>query len=380
MALLLTMRRCVALRAPAHVYRRRCLTAMLDTTTEPLDAATVDWRGLRAEAARRLDRATKKIAKKSAKAKTLPESLEALKKTEAERDRLRELVDALNAVDGSEEALTLANALGVRDAPPPRQPRGPKKKKGPSSTAPRLPYNAFASESGVEIRVGRRASDNDLLSCDFRYRDGADWWLHAAGCPGSHVVIRSHDDNLPANDGDAVRDAACLAALDLNPERVIEALLDNNPPQAVSHLSPQLAKIATVRGDNRRTGDVSINEARRRQKARLRALEKREQEDAALRDAVYDDDYDDRYDGLQEPTILTGDQDAVRRANALVRADEEEEAYWVSQRNANSTKSAAPAVQPKRELTAKQIALQRRRKTKNKGAQHHQKDRAARKV
>jgi len=174
--------------------------------------------------------------------------------------------------------------------------------------------------------------------------------------------------------------AACLAALDLNPERVIEALLDNNPPAAVSHLSPQLAKIATVRGDNRRTGDVSINEANRRQKARLRALEKREQEDAALRDAVYDDDYDDRYDGLQEPTILTGDQDAVRRANALVRADEEEEAFWASQRNANSTKSAAPAPAPKKELTAKQIALQRRRKTKNKGAQHHQKDRAARKV
>ena len=90
--------------------------------------------------------------------------------------------------------------------------RGPKKKKGPSSTAPRLPYNAFATESGVEIRVGRRASDNDLLSCDSRYRDGPDWWLHAAGCPGSHVVIRSHDDNLPSNDADAVRDAACLAA------------------------------------------------------------------------------------------------------------------------------------------------------------------------
>ena len=174
--------------------------------------------------------------------------------------------------------------------------------------------------------------------------------------------------------------AACLAALDLNPERVIEALLDNNPPSAVSHLSPQLAKIATVRGDNRRTGDINENEAKRQQKQRLRALEKQEQEDAALRDAVYDDDYDDRYDGLQEPTILTGDQDAVRRANALVRADEEEEAYWASQRNANSSKSAAPAPAPKKELTAKQIALQRRRKTKNKGAQHHQKDRAARKV
>ena len=183
--------------------------------------------------------------------------------------------------------------------------------------------------------------------------------------------------------GDAYGDgylAACLAALDLNPERVVEALLDNNPPAAVSHLSPQLAKIATVRGDNRRTGDINENEAKRRQKARLRALEKQEAEDQQLRDSVYDDDYDDRYDGLQEPTILTGDQDAVRRANALMRADEEEEAFWASQRNANSTKSAAPAPAPKKELTAKQIALQRRRKTKNKGAQHHQKDRAARKV
>jgi hypothetical protein len=174
--------------------------------------------------------------------------------------------------------------------------------------------------------------------------------------------------------------AACLAALDLNPERVIEALLDDNPPQAVSHLSPQLAKISTVQGDKRRTGDVDSKEAKRRQKARLRALERREQEDQQLREAVYDDDFDDRYDGLQEPTILTGDQDAVRRANALVRADEEEEAYWASQRNSNSTKSAAPAPAKPRELTAKEIALRRRRKTKNKGAQHHQKDRAARKV
>lgn len=187
---------------------------MLDTS-EPLDAASVDWRGLRSEASRKLDRATKKVAKKSAKTTSSDNaaSVEALKRTEEERDALKQLVEALNALDGATDALALANALGVRDAPPPRQPRGPKKQKGPSSTGPRLPYNAYASETGVEIRVGRRATDNDLLSCDSRYRDGRDWWLHAAGCPGSHVVIRSHDDNLPTNDADAVRDAACLAAL-----------------------------------------------------------------------------------------------------------------------------------------------------------------------
>ncbi len=33
--------------------------------------------------------------------------------------------------------------------------------------------------------------------------------MHAAGCPGSHVVIRCHDDNLS---GEVVQDAAALAA------------------------------------------------------------------------------------------------------------------------------------------------------------------------
>ena len=153
MALLLTMRRCVALRAPAH----RLSTALLDSDARhdqwPADAATVDWRGLRAEAARRLDRATKKIAKKSAKAKTLPESVEALKKTEAERDRLRELVDALNAVDGSAEALTLANALGVRDAPPPRQPRVGRVSRDAVSAPRRTQARAQEEEGPVEHRA-----------------------------------------------------------------------------------------------------------------------------------------------------------------------------------------------------------------------------------
>jgi predicted ribosome quality control (RQC) complex YloA/Tae2 family protein len=33
--------------------------------------------------------------------------------------------------------------------------------------------------------------------------------MHAAGCPGSHVVIRSHDPNL---DQQVIQDAAALAA------------------------------------------------------------------------------------------------------------------------------------------------------------------------
>jgi len=57
--------------------------------------------------------------------------------------------------------------------------------------------------------VGKQAEDNDELSCSPQHRDGADWWMHASGCPGSHVVIRCTDQNV--ND-EVVRDAAALAA------------------------------------------------------------------------------------------------------------------------------------------------------------------------
>ena len=42
----------------------------------------------------------------------------------------------------------------------------------------------YESHGGAEIRVGRTAADNDELSTDPAHRDGDDWWLHAAGCPG----------------------------------------------------------------------------------------------------------------------------------------------------------------------------------------------------
>lgn len=80
---------------------------MLDTS-EPLDAASVDWRGLRSEASRKLDRATKKVAKKSAKTTSSDNaaSVEALKRTEEERDALKQLVEALNALDGARRTTT----------------------------------------------------------------------------------------------------------------------------------------------------------------------------------------------------------------------------------------------------------------------------------
>ncbi len=59
-------------------------------------------------------------------------------------------------------------------------------------------------------KVGKAAEDNDELTLNPKYRDGNDWWMHASGCPGSHVVIRSNGNDVP--DHDVVQDAAALAA------------------------------------------------------------------------------------------------------------------------------------------------------------------------
>mmetsp|Transcript_44372 Transcript_44372/g.73958 ORF Transcript_44372/g.73958 Transcript_44372/m.73958 type:complete len:409 (-) Transcript_44372:64-1290(-) len=105
----------------------------------------------------------------------------------------------------------LAIELEVDDLPPPKQARGPKKQKQ-SPMLPRQPFLVYTSLDGIEIRVGRGSSDNDLLSCDPQYRDSADWWMHAAGHAGSHVVIRSHDDDLPNLFPETMKDAATLSA------------------------------------------------------------------------------------------------------------------------------------------------------------------------
>ena len=50
---------------------------------------------------------------------------------------------------------------------------------------------------GWEILVGHSAKENDRLT--FRVADPLDVWMHVAGTPGSHVVVRNPDkvEGLP---------------------------------------------------------------------------------------------------------------------------------------------------------------------------------------
>eukprot|EP00956_Cyclotella_meneghiniana_P010316 scaffold14253_cov72-Cyclotella_meneghiniana.AAC.2 len=74
----------------------------------------------------------------------------------------------------------------------------------------RLPYRRYYTEGNVEIKVGKQATDNDVLSLSPEHRSGSHWWYHASGCPGSHVVLCTDD---PSPSEEAIKDAASLAAL-----------------------------------------------------------------------------------------------------------------------------------------------------------------------
>ncbi len=151
---------------------------------------------------------------------------ELLAKLEAEQGRLHALneLEAELALVKPKEGVTAGSALevtllelGVNDAPPPQAPRGPKKPKGPKGAGqpkgPRKPYRSYASADGVEIRVGRTAKDNDELSVSSARESPRCWWMHAAGCPGSHVVIQCEgEDDGVALPKATVLDAAVLAA------------------------------------------------------------------------------------------------------------------------------------------------------------------------
>jgi len=61
----------------------------------------------------------------------------------------------------------------------------------------------------MEILVGRTARDNDALT--FQVASQRDFWLHAAGCPGSHVIVRN-PEGLTSLPRETLRFAAALAA------------------------------------------------------------------------------------------------------------------------------------------------------------------------
>lgn len=53
----------------------------------------------------------------------------------------------------------------------------------------------YISSDGFHIYVGKNNYQNEELS--FKFASGNDWWFHAKGQPGSHVIVKTNGEELP---------------------------------------------------------------------------------------------------------------------------------------------------------------------------------------
>ena len=65
----------------------------------------------------------------------------------------------------------------------------------------------YISNDGYHMYVGKNNLQNEELT--FHFAVGNDWWFHAKQAPGSHVIVKTHGDELPDR---TFEEAARLAA------------------------------------------------------------------------------------------------------------------------------------------------------------------------
>lgn len=65
----------------------------------------------------------------------------------------------------------------------------------------------YVSSDGYDMYVGKNNYQNDELT--FKIASGNDWWFHAKGAPGSHVIVKTKGEELPDR---TFEEAARLAA------------------------------------------------------------------------------------------------------------------------------------------------------------------------
>ncbi|MFV0340922.1 MAG: NFACT RNA binding domain-containing protein [Parachlamydiaceae bacterium] len=111
--------------------------------------------------------------------KGLPHAERELALAQSEVRRVQELIDRLEAIDTDEKWTEFEAQADL----PPFQ-----KKEKTIENEPRKPYLETIAPDGTLIWIGRSAKDNDELT--FRWASGNDYWAHAVGVSGSHVIAK----------------------------------------------------------------------------------------------------------------------------------------------------------------------------------------------
>ncbi len=131
-----------------------------------------------------------------------------LAEAEGKQQRCRDLQSELDGLTSAEDPL--AAVLAWRAAQAPLLGTGKRVVAGRREIAPETPpFRRFLIDERWEVWIGRNDRENDELTHKAAAPD--DWWLHAQGVPGSHVVLRAggRPEQVP---GLVLAKAASLAA------------------------------------------------------------------------------------------------------------------------------------------------------------------------
>lgn len=131
---------------------------------------------------------SKKFFDKYGKLKRTSEALEGLiEETHNQIVHLESIQNALDIAVSSDDLVQIKEELLEYGFI--KKTRSAKKEKTKSK-----PFH-YRSADGYDIFVGKNNYQNDELS--FKVATGNDWWFHAKGMPGSHVIVKSNNEELP---------------------------------------------------------------------------------------------------------------------------------------------------------------------------------------
>jgi predicted ribosome quality control (RQC) complex YloA/Tae2 family protein len=119
-------------------------------------------------------------------------------KAKKDFDQLRQLNNSLNEIDSSKELDELMKKLKIK------QPEESEAKEDLGSK-----FKQYIIDSKYKLYVGKDSKNNDLLTTRFAKQN--DYWFHARGASGSHVIIKVENtkEPIPKN---VLKKAAALAA------------------------------------------------------------------------------------------------------------------------------------------------------------------------
>ncbi len=107
-----------------------------------------------------------------------------IEETAGDRDQLTACLTAIDLAENETDLSDIRRELSDFGF---IQKKGPSRK-GVRREAKSAPY-LYRSSDGFLIYVGKNNYQNEELS--FRIADGSDWWFHAKGAPGSHVIVKT---------------------------------------------------------------------------------------------------------------------------------------------------------------------------------------------